>query len=83
MQAALQEAELREANLKLAQQQEDERRMKVEMRQKEEQALAIEEQFSNVQEEVEIKTKKLKKLWLKYQESERTLKDERYAFQVR
>jgi len=80
--AAIQEAELREANLKLAQKHEEERRMQVEMKLKEEQALAIEEQFGNVQEEVEMKTKKLKKLWLKFQESEQNLKDEKKAFQL-
>jgi kinesin family member 3B len=68
--------------LRLARQEEEERRIKVEMKLKEEQAMAVEEQFSNVQEEVEIKTKKLKKLWLKYQESEQNLKDEKKAFQV-
>ena len=46
------------------------------------QALAIEEQFTTVQEEVEIKTKKLKKLWAKFQESESNLAEERKAFQV-
>ena len=60
--ASLQEAELREAKIKLEQKKEEERRMAAEMKQKEDQALAIEEQFSTVQEEVEIKTKKLKKL---------------------
>lgn len=80
--AAIQEAELREANLRLARQEEEERRIKVEMKLKEEQAMAVEEQFTNVQEEVEIKTKKLKKLWLKYQESEQNLKDEKKAFQL-
>ena len=79
--AALQEAELREAKIKLEQKKEEERRMAAEMKQKEDQALAIEEQFSTVQEEVEIKTKKLKKLWAKFQESEQNLKDEREAFQ--
>lgn len=68
--------------MRLAQQEEEDRRIRVEMKSKEEQALAVEEQFGNIQEEVEIKTKKLKKLWLKYQESETNLKDEKKAFQV-
>lgn len=82
LKAAIQEAELREANLRLAQKEEEERRIRVEMKMKEEQALAAEEQFGNIQEEVEMKTKKLKKLWAKYQESEQNLKDEKKAFQV-
>ena len=72
--AALQEAELREAKIKMEQQKAEERRLAAEVQAKEEQALAIEEQFSTVQEEVEIKTKKLKKLWAKFQESESNLK---------
>jgi kinesin family protein 3/17 len=56
--------------------------MQQEMAAKAEAALANEEQFSNVQQEVEMKTKKLKKLWAKFQEAETTLKEEREAFQV-
>lgn len=80
--AALQEAELREANIQLEKQKLKERRMQQEMQAKADQALAIEEQFSNVTEEVEIKTRKLKKLWVKFQESEQNLKDEKKAFQL-
>ena len=52
LQAAVQEAQLREANLELERQKALERRLQDEMRAKEEHAIAIEEQFSNVQEEV-------------------------------
>lgn len=53
-QAAVQEAQLREANLELERQKALERRLQDEMRAKEEHAIAIEEQFSNVQEEVTL-----------------------------
>jgi len=38
-----------------------------ELAEKEEANLQLEEHFSSMQEEVEVKTKKLKKLWAKYQ----------------
>ena len=76
------QAELREATIELEQQRLSELRMQQEMAAKAEAALANEEQFSNVQQEVEMKTKKLKKLWAKFQEAETTLKEEREAFQV-
>lgn len=80
--AAMQEAELREAQLKLARQEEEERRMRQALQERADQALAIEEQYATATEEAEIKTKKLKKLWAKFQESEQNLKDERKAFQI-
>jgi kinesin family protein 3/17 len=79
--AALQESELREATHKLEKQRLEELRLRQEKQAEADKAIAIEEQFNNVQEEVEVKTRKLKKLWGKFQESEETLKDERAAFQ--
>jgi kinesin family protein 3/17 len=68
--------------VKLEQQRVAELRMQQEIAAKAEAALANEEQFSNVQQEVEMKTKKLKKLWTKFQDAETTLKEEREAFQA-
>lgn len=45
------------------------------MAEKEEANLQLEEHFSSLQEEVEVKTKKLKKLWNKYQIATREIKD--------
>jgi len=78
--AAKQEAELRRAQIELEERKQDELRMARELAQKEEQALAIEEQYSTLQEEVDIKTKKLKKLWTKFQQAEQELKDMREEF---
>lgn len=46
-----------------------------ELAEKEELALQLEEHFSSLQEEVDVKTKKLKKLWNKYQGALREVKD--------
>merc|ERR1711988_1725071 len=78
--AAKQEAELRRAQLELENRKQDELRMARELAQKEEQALAIEEQYNSLQEEVDIKTSKLKKLWAKYKQSEQELQDQREEF---
>jgi kinesin family member 3B len=54
-----------------------------ELAEKEEANLQLEEHFSSLQEEVEVKTKKLKKLWNKCQAAEREAKDLQEEFQVR
>jgi kinesin family protein 3/17 len=53
-----------------------------ELAEKEEANLQLEEHFSSLQEEVEVKTKKLKKLWNKCQAAEREAKDLQEEFQV-
>ena len=42
----------------------------------------MEEHFSSLQEEVEVKTKKLKKLWTKYQTAQREIQDIQEEFQT-
>jgi len=41
----------------------------------------LEEQYSSLQEEIEVKTKKLKKLWNKYQAANREVQDLQEEFQ--
>ena len=53
-----------------------------ELAEKEEANLQLEEHFSSLQEEVEVKTKKLKKLWGKFQVATREAKDLQEEFAV-
>ena len=69
--AQKQEAALRKAETELRDRQEQEARMARELAEKEEANLQLEEHFSSLQEEVEVKTKKLKKLWTKFQSATR------------
>ena len=45
-------------------------------------ALELEEKFGSLQDEVDAKTKKLKKLWSKYQQSKNEVKDLTDEFQL-
>ncbi len=81
--AAKQEALLRKAEKELRERQTQETNLARELAEKEEANLQLEEHFSSLQEEVEVKTKKLKKLWNKYQAAAREAKDLQEEFQVR
>ncbi len=81
--AAKQEALLRKAEKELRDRQTQEANLARELAEKEEANLQLEEHFSSLQEEVEVKTKKLKKLWNKYQAAAREAKDLQEEFQVR
>lgn len=50
-------------------------RLARELAEKEDAHLTLEEQYSSLQEEVEVKTKKLKKLWNKWQAANREVQD--------
>ncbi len=65
--AAQHEAALRRAQAELQERRAQEVALARELAEKEELNLQLEEHFSSLQEEVEVKTKKLKKLWNKYQ----------------
>jgi len=80
--AAKQEAELRRAESELAQRKEAELMAKRRMADQEEMNLELEEKFESLQEEVDSKTKKLKKLWSKYQSSKTEIKDLTQEFQM-
>lgn len=56
-------------------------RLAQELADKEESHLMLEEQYSSLQEEIEVKTKKLKKLWNKYQAANREVQDLQEEFQ--
>ena len=79
--ASKQEAALRKAEIELRERQDQERTMARELAEKEEANLQLEEHFSSLQEEVEVKTKKLKKLWSKYQAATAEVNDLQEEFQ--
>lgn len=80
--ASQQEAALRKAQHELNERQAQESRLARELAEKEEANLQLEEHFSSLQEEVEVKTKKLKKLWTKYQTAVREVQDVQEEFQT-
>lgn len=77
-----QEAQLRKAQQELRERQMQEAALARELAEKEEANLQLEEHFSSLQEEVEVKTKKLKKLWAKYQGATREVKEQAEEFAV-
>ena len=77
-----QEIRLRKAENELRQRQQEELRLAQELASKEEANLQLEEHFESLQEEVEVKTKKLKKLYAKYQAAVSETKDLQAEFQT-
>jgi kinesin family protein 3/17 len=73
--AAKQEAELRKAEQELAARKESELGLARQMAEQEEQNLLLEEKYGSLQDEVDAKTKKLKKLWSKFQQTKTEIKD--------
>jgi hypothetical protein len=80
--AQQQESALRKAEQELRDRKQQETTLARELAEKEELNLQLEEHFSSLQEEVEVKTKKLKKLWNKYQAAIREAKDLQEEFQT-
>ncbi|CAM9163815.1 unnamed protein product [Ectocarpus fasciculatus] len=80
--ASQQEAQLRKAEAELRDKAMQEAKLAHELAEKEEMNLQLEEHFSSMQEEVEVKTKKLKKLWAKYQAAVREAQDLQEEFQT-
>ncbi|KAL9655269.1 hypothetical protein ABK040_009043 [Willaertia magna] len=78
-------AEQREQILKQKQELEERERresqLRREMEEQQEKNLVMEEKYSNIQEEVQIKTKKLKKLWSKYEAAKSEIDDLKREFQ--
>lgn len=73
--AKQQEIRLRKAESELRAREAEERRLAEELARKEDANLQLEEHFESLQEEVEVKTKKLKKLYAKYQSALSEAKD--------
>ena len=74
--AQKQEADLKRAQLELQRQEEERKRLEQEhLREMEEANLMIEEQYATMQEEVEAKTKKLKRCWQKLQAAKSEIRD--------
>lgn len=73
--ARKQEAELRRANQELTARMEQELALTRKMNEQEEEKLHLEEKYSSLSEEVAFKTKKLKKIWTKYQQAKTEIKD--------
>ncbi|ETV93117.1 hypothetical protein H310_12732 [Aphanomyces invadans] len=80
--AAQQELELREAQQKIDEQKRQEMQLARELAEREDSNLLLEEQFSSLQEEVDVKTKKLKKLWAKHKAASTEIEDLRTEFQT-
>lgn len=78
--AAMQEAALRKANQELTAKRESELALTRMMNEQEEDKLVLEEKFSSLAEEVASKTKKLKKVWSKYQQQKAEIKDLEHEF---
>ena len=73
--AAKQEYELRQAQIELEERRREEQIMARELAEREEATMMVEEQFASLQDEVDVKTKKLKKLWNKFQGAKREISD--------
>ncbi|KDO27973.1 hypothetical protein SPRG_07250 [Saprolegnia parasitica CBS 223.65] len=80
--AARQELELRDAQQKIDEQKRQEMQLARELAEREDSNLLLEEQFSSLQEEVDVKTKKLKKLWAKHKAASTEIEDLRTEFQA-
>mmetsp|Transcript_6750 Transcript_6750/g.9930 ORF Transcript_6750/g.9930 Transcript_6750/m.9930 type:complete len:600 (+) Transcript_6750:267-2066(+) len=79
--AAKQEAALRKAEQDLIARREKELTLARQMTEQEEANLQLEEKYSSLNEEVQVKTKKLKKLWTKFQQARTEVKDLQSEFQ--
>ncbi len=79
--AAKQEAELRKAQQNLIARQEKELLLARQIEEQEEAHLLLNEKYTSLQDEVQSKTKKLKKLWIKYQISKDEIGDLSSEFQ--
>ena len=73
--AAKQEYELRQAQIELEERRRQEQELARELAEREEATMMVEEQFASLSEEVDVKTKKLKKVWQKYQQAKEEIKD--------
>ena len=73
--AAKQEAALRKANQELVAKQENDLLLQRKLNEQAEEKLDLEEKYNDVNEEVAKKTKKLKKIYLKYQHAKSEMKD--------
>jgi len=78
--AAKQEAALRNANQELIAKKEVEASLHRRMAEQEDEKLVLEEKYSSLNEEVTSKTKKLKKIWSKYQQAKVEIKDLEHEF---
>ena len=79
-QAIRQEQELQKANQELEARKRQERDTERKLREKEEEQNLLEQRFSSLQEEIEVKNKKLKKITKKVQEADQEIKDSQTDF---
>ncbi|KAI8898948.1 P-loop containing nucleoside triphosphate hydrolase protein [Globomyces pollinis-pini] len=77
-----QERILQETELRIQEEQRRERVLEKRLEVKQEAQLQLEENFSSLQEEVDVKTKKLKKLWSKLQEVKEEINDVKDEFRI-
>ncbi len=76
-----QEEQIKRQKEELERRRQEELRLKREMDEQMDERLALEEQYANIQEEVDVKTKKLKKLWNKFQLAKAEINDLQQEFQ--
>lgn len=75
------EEELIKAQVELEERRAEQDKLNERLREKEELSAAAEEKFSSIQEEAAAKTKKLKKLWSRYEQAKSEVKDLQGEFQ--
>jgi kinesin family protein 3/17 len=80
--AAKQERKLREAQAKVEEQKRQEMLLARELAEKEDSNMLLEEQFATLQDEVDDKTRKLKKLWAKHKAASTEVEDLKAEFQT-
>lgn len=80
--AAKQERELRAAQAKVEEKKRQEMLLARELAEKEDSNMLLEEQFTTLQEEVDDKTRKLKKLWAKHKAASTEVEDLKAEFQA-
>ncbi|CEG49157.1 kinesin-like protein [Plasmopara halstedii] len=80
--AAKQERKLREAQSRIELQKQQELQLARELAEKEDSNMLLEEQYTNLQEVVDDKTRKLKKLWAKHKAATTEIEDLKVEFQA-
>jgi hypothetical protein len=72
---------MRKQKEELERRKEEEERIKKELQDKADQKIELEQQYASIQDEVEVKTKKLKKVWGKFQSAKSEITDLQKEFQ--
>ncbi|EKX43204.1 hypothetical protein GUITHDRAFT_73421 [Guillardia theta CCMP2712] len=76
------EEELARAQMELERRREEQQRLSEQLREQVGETLAMEEKYASIQEEVQAKTKKLKKIWTRYEQARAEAEDLRRENQI-